>query len=375
MKNVNELITLVIHTPERAQFLKSLLERHGVTAKLENFVSFQSPVVVAQRVKIEARDLSLALKVIESGSLYFYPQFDDENVKKGRSVLIPIDFLESNFESIKVGFQLAESMGISPVLMHALSTPFFAPSASLDILENEKEDELSNELESDNLRKAVTKRLNELKKDIKDQQKAKQLPAIEFTTTLQVGLAEEAILQYCNLTSPRMIVMTTRARNKKDEQLIGSVSAEVLDSCRVPVFVVPENSKLPEIKKIKNLLYFCRLDQHDIIALDSFMRLFDFPECNINVVPVADAREKNVKAKMQAIELYFKENFPSAIFTSYIPDHVDFNLFIDDLIKSKEINLLLVPNKKSNVFSRIFKPTLAHKTLFDRDMPMLAIPV
>ena len=38
-------------------------------------------------------------------------------------------------------------------------------------------------------------------------------------------------------------------------------------------------------------------------------------------------------------------------------------------------DLIVVPNKKKNVFSRLFNPSLAHKILFAADIPMLVIPV
>ena len=39
------------------------------------------------------------------------------------------------------------------------------------------------------------------------------------------------------------------------------------------------------------------------------------------------------------------------------------------------IDLIVVPNKKKNVFSRFFNPSLAHKILLHADIPMLTIPI
>ena len=38
-------------------------------------------------------------------------------------------------------------------------------------------------------------------------------------------------------------------------------------------------------------------------------------------------------------------------------------------------DLIIVPNKKKNIFSRFFNPGVAHKVLFQTDIPMLVIPV
>ena len=48
---------------------------------------------------------------------------------------------------------------------------------------------------------------------------------------------------------------------------------------------------------------------------------------------------------------------------------------INDIEKTERIDLIVVPNKKKNVFARFFNPTLAHKILFHADIPMMTIPV
>lgn len=45
------------------------------------------------------------------------------------------------------------------------------------------------------------------------------------------------------------------------------------------------------------------------------------------------------------------------------------------MIADNHIQLMIVPNKKSSAFSRFFRPTLAHRILFERDVPLLVLPV
>ena len=35
----------------------------------------------------------------------------------------------------------------------------------------------------------------------------------------------------------------------------------------------------------------------------------------------------------------------------------------------------IIPNKKKNIFARLFNPSVAHKILFLTDTPMLVVPV
>ncbi len=62
----NRLITLAIHTYDRAVILKFQLEQAGITAVLHN-VNLSEPVVSAGvRVRIREKDLPKALAVVES---------------------------------------------------------------------------------------------------------------------------------------------------------------------------------------------------------------------------------------------------------------------------------------------------------------------
>ncbi len=59
------LITVAIHTYEKAVALKALLESEGVETILQN-VNLEHPVVSAgMRVRIHEDDLPLALRIIE----------------------------------------------------------------------------------------------------------------------------------------------------------------------------------------------------------------------------------------------------------------------------------------------------------------------
>ena len=46
-----------------------------------------------------------------------------------------------------------------------------------------------------------------------------------------------------------------------------------------------------------------------------------------------------------------------------------------EIEKVKHIDMIAMPNKKKNVFSRMFNPGLAHKILINADIPMMVIPI
>ncbi len=375
MIDIEDKITLVIHTSERAQLLKNILESHDIKVWLEDFVSYKSPLKVAQRVKICPRDLPLALKIMESGESLSPALVEMKMAGMSGNLLIPVDFSNSNMLAIKVGFELAKMLSLHPLVMHSYVAPLYTTeNVAFDDPTGINDLEFAEDIL--NVREQAGKKLSDLKKDILHKQKDGSLPEIKFSTSLLEGVPEETILEYCKATPPVLVVMSTRGVDKKEEELIGSVTAEVLDSCRVPVFTVPENLEFNvDRNEIKRLILFCNMDQHDIMTIDQLMRMFEFPNWEIYLIPSSDRNAVRVKEKLDAMKEFFSANYPVSEFYVEIPDMKHFREDIDRIIAEKDINILIVPNKKTNVFSRIFRPTIAHKFLFERDMPMLAIPV
>ncbi|MDE5806781.1 MAG: hypothetical protein K2H76_01580, partial [Muribaculaceae bacterium] len=123
MAETKDLITLVIHTPERAGILKNILESHGMSVILEDFLVSDSTLRVAERVKISPDDLPLALKILESGDNYSAASIAMKMAGMSGNLLIPVDFSDSSMQSVAMGFSLARRRSVHPVIMHAFVAP------------------------------------------------------------------------------------------------------------------------------------------------------------------------------------------------------------------------------------------------------------
>ncbi|MDE6682605.1 MAG: universal stress protein, partial [Muribaculaceae bacterium] len=316
----------------------------------------------------------------ESGDNYSAAEIAMKMAGRSGNLRIPVDFSDSSLLSVKMGFSLARRLSIHPVLMHAFVAPLFSPGNPIsEQLSGNPEDYLEQAMEETvavkDLRMAAQKKMKSFKDKIVTLQHDGEIQDCQFSTSILEGVPEEAILNYCSETPPMLVVMATRGIEKKEEELIGSVTAEVLDSCRVPVLTVPDNHDGLTIKDIKRLMLFCNIDQHDVLAVDALMRMFDYPVCEITLVPAVEKRKAVSKDKLEELCAYFNDNFPSAKFNVRIPDSKEYRKEIDGIINDDKIQMLIVPNKKTNIFSRIFHPTMAHRFLFERDMMMLALPV
>lgn len=371
--DLNGLTTLVVHTPERAQALEALLQLHGIKAVLRPLEGDHGIVPAPVAVMIPESDLSQGLKVLESGDTVATPKSMFKIAGLSRHLLIPVDFSSPSMTAVKLGFTIADKFGIEPFILHAYTAPVPASPAPFDSLPDSPDMEVV--AEDEEIESLVSSQLSKFKRKIKEAQDAGELPAVKFSTQLLEGVPESVIVDYCKLNNPFMVIMATRDRNKKESDLIGSVTAEVMDSVRIPVFSFPDNSKLRDFKQVKRILLFCDNASQDILTVRALMSAFGYPSCQVYLTPVGDPRQSSVRNKMDSVRKYLTDTFPTAQFHEASMPDKDFRTSLNHIISEHDIQLIIMPNKKSNAFSRLFKPTLAHKCLFDCDVPLLAIPV
>ena len=375
-----DFITLAIHTSDKALEVKRLLESHGIDVLLEKFIVSGSNIVAGISVKIHESDLPLSLKLTES--MMASPYTDFSRIVSGNDgvLLIPVDFKPYSKLAIRMGFELAKHLSLHPVILHAFATPYFTGNFTFEEdLDSGAEPSLEQEFTdiqiSNDLRKESKLKMRDLRKKIEKEQSDGILPSIPFSTTINEGVAEDVIKEYCRNTPPTLVVMATRAKQKKGEELVGSVTAEVLDSCRVPIFSIPENGHFEKPDKIKKMVFFCNLDQHDIITVDTLMRMLDYPEVNVTLIPINEKDDKDVKRKMDSLKDYFNKSFPDAHFTTQVFPSKTFLADFNNYEVQAGIEMIIVPNRRRNIFARLLNPGIAHKLLFERDLPLLAIPV
>ncbi|MCM1504547.1 MAG: universal stress protein [Muribaculum sp.] len=367
----DRLITLAIHTYDHAVALKNLLESEGVESVLQN-VNLQQPVVSSGiRVRIHESDLPQALRIIENTDIFLNPEYSA--LDYNRLVLLPVDFSEHSLASCDIAFRLASRLKANVILLNSYLDPYFAGNIQLTDAAQYDNEIADTEMKMI-LEKEARKKMDRLKDDIRMRIKSNDLPAVKFSTEIAEGLPEEVIAEFAKQKKPELIVMGTRGAAKKEKELIGSVTAEVLDSCRFPVFTLPESVKLTKIEEIRHVLFFNNLDQEDILAIDALARTFSKERLEVTLANVPG--KKIASTKSQAVFMaYCREHYPSF---NYSTAELSLSSITEDFQKIQErhkIDLIVVPNKKKNVFARFFNPSLAHRLLFHSDIPMMVIPV
>lgn len=367
------LITVAIHTYEKAIMLKTLLESEGIDVALQNVNLLQPVVSSGVRVRIKERDLPLALRIIENAEIFTSP-IEQRTAKKVASALVPTDFSDYSSRAASIGFEIAHKLKADVVFLHSYIDPF--RTGNLQLTDAFSYDSIDDE-EQARVESEVNGLMHDFTNKVRDKIKNGDIPPVKFSSIIAEGVPEETIIEYTRTNPTSIIVMGTRGRGKKEKEMIGSVTAEVLDSCRIPAFTVPESTTLMSVKSIKDIIFFSNLEQEDILALDTFYRLFPAATFNVTIVHIPGKKERNNTHDKAITSLltYCREHYKQYTFEV---KEVKLQSIVDDfnaISAQQPINLIVVPNKKKNIFARLFNPSLAHKLLFHADIPMMVIPV
>ncbi|MCM1076431.1 MAG: universal stress protein [Bacteroides sp.] len=375
----DRFITIAIHTYEKAHELKNILECEGIEVKLQN-VNLTNPTVSAGiRVRIPESDLPLALRVIENIEI-FSPEAVKECPSGGPEILVPIDFSTSSVQACYLAFHIAVLHKAKIKLLHSYFSPILVDDSALQLSDSMTFDgsaDAVEQMEADReLSDISRKQMKEIESQLREKIKDGVIPPAVFSSEITDGLPEEVINDYAAVHHPYLIVMGTRGNDKHDRAMLGSVTAEVLDTCRSCVMTVPESPRFKRTDDIHEVLYLSSTKQQDILALDALYRIL--PDQSLSVTLASVPTKKRPEGDTTAIAnllAYCKENYPAYTFRtvqlSLSHEEEDF----EGLDKKSHFDMISVATPRKNIFARLFNPTLAHKLLFHADIPLLSIPV
>jgi nucleotide-binding universal stress UspA family protein len=366
----DKLITLAIHTYQKAQIMKTLLESEGIEVYLHN-VNLISPMVSSGvRVRIKESDLPAALKFIENTALYQEEETEKEEKVRSRKILIPIDFSDYSIQVCELGFNYAKEIQAEVIAIHVYFTPVFPPG----ILLNDNFSYQSNMDEENRLLSANAKEeLNKFSASVQDKIQSGEWPDIPFSTVFLEGLPEEEIVSYSKKNHVSLIIMGTRGKNRKDVDLLGSVTAEVIEMSKIPVLAIPEKTPFQNFSGVRRIAFGTSFDPNDLLAFDMLFKMFQSHPVQYFLFHITHKQVDWNEAKLTGIKEYFAKQYPNIAIQYRILDAHDFILDIEQFIRDSKIDIISIPTYKRNLFARMFNPSIARKMLFHTDTPLLVL--
>lgn len=372
-KHEQNLVTVAIHSYEKAVILKSILESEGIETVIHGVSIIQPSVPGNVRVRINEEDLPRALTIIEQVDFTSHIESDKdlEKAKGKNEVLIPVDFSNYTMKTCEFGFNLANDIGSEVLLMHSFYTPYYpmaVPFGDAFSIQN------SDRTVYKDIKDKVEKQMNELIKNIKSRIDNKELPNVQFKHIIVEGLPEEEIISYSKKQRPKAIVMGTRGSNAKDLDLIGSVTAEVIDGSKTPIFAIPENSKDMDISQIKNIAFLTNFREREFKAFDIMMSFIKPYPIKVHLAHMARKGDVWDEIKLSGTQTYLAEQYPQLDLEYKLLDRdKQLELVLEEFVGQNKIDIIAMSSSRRGLFARIFNPGIARRMLFHSDTPLLVI--
>ena len=361
----DKLVTLAIRTYQRAQMIKAVLEENGIETVIHNLNLEHPEMAVGVRVRIKEIDLPRALKIVEEVENAW------EKEEKGaeeeqKEILIPIDFADIVFPSVEIGFRFADTLNASVVLMYTYFRPAYTISSnSYDMsIYNISDNELLRRVVA--LANADKENMDNL---IKQHINRNELPDIPYRFELKEGVPEDEILEYCRYRKPALVVMGSHGK-KLSNEIIGSVTGEVLEACVSPVFAVPAETLLKNANDVQRIAFLTNFEQKDLIAIDNAISLFMSQKLEIFFIHASEKNEKWDEIMLGGIKNYFETHYPNIITHYDIINAPNSAEVIDNYLEKQKIDVLAFNARRRNLFSRLFNPGLAYKMVLHSDTPL-----
>ncbi|MFZ4456044.1 MAG: universal stress protein [Bacteroidales bacterium] len=369
----DNLITLAIHTYEKALILKSMLENEGIETYIQNVNLIQPMVSSGVRIRIKESDLPRALQVVNRAKLNEteeeWPTSDSEHFKLNK-VLVPIDFSSYSQRAADVAIHFAATAKSEVVFFHAYYVPIASGVLPIEVT-------FTGELFSGEslhiMQEKVQKDMEVFVKTLKQRMVDGVIPHVKFKTIIQEGIPEEEIIRFSKSYKPAMIVMGTRGKSQHNDDYLGSVTAEVIDRSRIPVFAIPEASRINKMEDVKNLAFIAQFNQKDLISFDKLMRMNSEVTFQVHFLHISNKMDQWDEVSLTGMQDYLQKMYPNLRSTYGIIDGKDVFNSMEDYIRKYDIDAIAMTAHRRNIFATLFYPSIANQMLFHTDTPILVM--
>ena len=362
----DKFVTLAIHTKERAKMLKAILEAEGIETKIVN-LNILNPIHSAGvRIRVHESDLPQTLQLMEA--MKITNEVLQDNTKR---ILLPVDFSEYSKKICEIGFRFAQKIDAEVVLMHAYDMPDYSIFArNTNIVDFKELEQRRNKVV-----KSESADFKNFVQGIKDKIERGELPDRKIITLMEEGVPEDVIIETSQKYNTVLIVMGTRGKNIEEIELLGSVTAEVIERTKIPVLAIPENVDTERFEKLENILYATTLNNAMLSSVDVIMNLFKDFSFKLFFTHFEQKEDAWNEIKLVGLKDYLERIYTNIKVEYALLKMQNDNLLsaFDKFVLNNKIDLIVLNTHRRSIFMRLFNPSMARKMLFHTDTPILAV--
>ena len=266
------------------------------------------------------------------------------------NIIIPFDMSETAFKAVRVGFNLAYKIGKEIVFLHVLK-------------------ENQSEFDPEKI-KSTIEELNPVPNKV------------SYRIVVKKGVPETKIAQYAEKQQAFLIVMCTRTNEKKIQDLIGSVTSEVMRITERPVLAIPEAFASDDVTTLNKIAYASSLkSDHDLEHIDLLSTIFPIDEKSLEIIHSVKPTD-NISADgvyvNKLVEAYPSVNISSKALV--YDNQSSASTAITEYITNSEAELIVIKKHHRRALLPLLSTQFALKVMFrsereEKNIPIIQLPV
>jgi len=359
----NEFLILAIHTPQKANVLKLFLEERGIEVQLRKVADNTGSLYV----EVREADLSKALAFIEANRIFRYDDQRTYAIDDGRNrILVAVDFSSYSMKACQMAFSIAERANAKVKILHVYHDMYFPTNIPFaDTLRESPDDGVLNR---------TRKKMLELCLDIDKKISDGELPSINYSYSLREGKVEDEIDLFVKEYKPFLLVLGTKGKGNDKSNILGSVTADVIEITNVPVLAIPEDAAISKVSDIKHIAFLTNLQNRDLSFFQSLVDIFsDVPGMKLSFVHINTIGKKEevwTENELKEISSNFYKRYPQVNVAYKLINSPKVDSDLNKFIEEEKVNVVSLTTRKRNILSRIFAPSVSRKILFTNDIPL-----
>lgn len=362
-----KLLTIATLPFAKAQILKTLLDKEEIDVVLVDLNLPEGTSSLAVRVQIREEELEKAFPILEEflgKTTTQHPPLQESE----RQILVPVDFSDYSMKAARVAFGIARSLKAKMVLFHAYPNPIVYSVPFSDIYAFDT----GLVVHLENAEKNAREHMETFLKGLVHHFSREVWNLVETEFIIKAGDPRDDILSYSQKHQVMVIVMGSQGKAGSDQDILGSVTAEIITDARVPVLAIPEETPEDIATRFHKILYATNFDEKDFVAIEKLMRIIEPYHAEIHCVHVGRSEEPIWDmAKLQGMKDILLGKYPSKHFDCQLIIGEDILEELQQFITQEQIDVIALTTRKRNMLARMFNPGIARKMLFHTSIPLL----
>jgi nucleotide-binding universal stress UspA family protein len=285
-----------------------------------------------------------------------------------RKILVPIDYSECSSFASRYAIKIACKVGAEIRFFHTYYSPAF------DLIELagavQTQAQLREEVTS-NLEESETATILDFVDRMKDYAESCGFDPVTISYEIVPGVPEDEIIRYSGTFGPDIVVMGTHGKGTGIANILGSVTAAIINRSSYPILAIPEKYTFVGEKNIRNIVYVTDFDESDFVSLRKLMILTEQLELDIHCVHIGNDPGEWDQVKMEGLMEYFKKAYGKSQVTFSFMQQKNLLEDFDKLIRDRNINIVSLTSRRQNIFEKLFKPNLTKTLFYHTGVPLL----